>query len=162
MSPASGVASPPEVQPRSPLQPQQLRPKSPSTTTTPDAVEETPAIKTASETPAKSPLPGEQTASVSTTVSLLRSTDREAKASVPVSGSEILIPKSKVDRTTAPATKQEDELKKKRDLLCGLLGVYPDFLQKYRTARVTLVVFCLVSFTRSFSMNGQQRRGPAA
>ncbi|KAH7967921.1 hypothetical protein HPB52_004104 [Rhipicephalus sanguineus] len=36
----------------------------------------------------------------------------------------------------------------------GLLGVYPDFLQKYRTPRVALVVFCLVSFTRTFSMNG--------
>ncbi|KAH7967601.1 hypothetical protein HPB52_000555 [Rhipicephalus sanguineus] len=126
-----------------PLQLREPQSKSPSTTTVPDCLNQTPPIKTRTETPAKSPHTGEEPASL-----------REAKRSVPVSGSEVSIPKNEVHRTTAPATKEEDELKKKRDSLCGLLGVYPDFLQKYRTPRVALVVFCLVSFTRTFSMNG--------
>ncbi|XP_037505618.1 solute carrier organic anion transporter family member 4A1 [Rhipicephalus sanguineus] len=143
LSPVAGVTSSEDVQLQRPLQLREPQSKSPSTTTVPDCLNQTPPIKTRTETPAKSPHTGEEPASL-----------REAKRSVPVSGSEVSIPKNEVHRTTAPATKEEDELKKKRDSLCGLLGVYPDFLQKYRTPRVALVVFCLVSFTRTFSMNG--------
>ncbi|XP_077520034.1 uncharacterized protein LOC144129842 [Amblyomma americanum] len=61
---------------------------------------------------------------------------------------EVTIPP---DRRSIRAVDEHDE---ERDQRCGLLGVYPRFLQKYRTPRCALTALCLVSFTRSFSMNG--------
>ncbi|KAK8777359.1 hypothetical protein V5799_029296, partial [Amblyomma americanum] len=62
---------------------------------------------------------------------------------------EVTIPP---DRRSIRAMK--DEYDDERDQRCGLLGVYPRFLQKYRTTRSALTALCLVSFTRSFSTNG--------
>ncbi|KAK8777364.1 hypothetical protein V5799_029289, partial [Amblyomma americanum] len=62
---------------------------------------------------------------------------------------EVMIPP---DHRSIRAMKDEHD--DERDQWFGLLGVYPPFLQKYRTPRCALTVLCLVCFTRSFSMNG--------
>ncbi|XP_070392105.1 solute carrier organic anion transporter family member 4A1-like [Dermacentor albipictus] len=74
---------------------------------------------------------------------------------------EVLVPPhdtmpSDTKDATAPKEKAADVVvaRERRETLCGVRGVYPDFLQKYRTPRCALTVLCLVSFTRSFSMNG--------
>lgn len=47
----------------------------------------------------------------------------------------------------------EAELKK-NDLLCGVFGFYPGFLQRCRSPLCALTVLGLASFTRSFSLTG--------
>ncbi|KAK8782767.1 hypothetical protein V5799_015892 [Amblyomma americanum] len=37
---------------------------------------------------------------------------------------------------------------------CGLLGVYPSFLQSYRTPRCYLFFLCILGLTQGFVVNG--------
>ncbi|XP_077552180.1 solute carrier organic anion transporter family member 4A1-like [Haemaphysalis longicornis] len=107
-----------------------------------------PALNAASTLGARLPVPPRPT--------VLKPTDTVSPiASSPVSGvdvvhlepGEILVPKGADD---AKRGEEEEEVETR----CGLFGVYPAFLQGYRTAKCALTVLCLVSFTRSFSMNG--------
>ncbi|XP_054930402.2 solute carrier organic anion transporter family member 4A1-like [Dermacentor andersoni] len=73
---------------------------------------------------------------------------------------EVVVPQDTMPSDTKDATAPKEEsadavaARERRETLCGVRGVYPDFLQKYRTPRCALTVLCLVSFTRSFSMTG--------
>ncbi|XP_075543868.1 uncharacterized protein LOC142578356 [Dermacentor variabilis] len=56
-------------------------------------------------------------------------------------------------RMSSPEGADGDELKE-NDLLCGLFGLYPGFLQRYRSPLWALTALSLASFTRSLSLTG--------
>ncbi|KAL1426068.1 hypothetical protein MTO96_018543 [Rhipicephalus appendiculatus] len=84
--------------------------------------------------------------------------DKEAAKKVPLRTGEVLIPRetisSDLTSPTRPKSGTASVERHRREVLCGAMGFYPGFLQSYRTPRCALTVLCLVSFTRSFSMNG--------
>ncbi|KAH7954500.1 hypothetical protein HPB49_019232 [Dermacentor silvarum] len=159
---ATAVASPPVPEATSPEQGQLLSPQqsrqqrrahSPSPPPDSRGVERTPAKHASTEDTHTA----EQPASMSKTLSplsLLETSDRGAKATAPLSTGEVLIPKSSPSRSEPARALKAAAAKTNQDYACGLFGFHPNFLQKYRTPRCALTVLCLVSFTRSFSMNG--------
>ncbi|KAH9372707.1 hypothetical protein HPB48_004219 [Haemaphysalis longicornis] len=107
-----------------------------------------PALNAASTLGAGLPVPPRPTVLKPTdTVSPITSSPVSGVDVVHLEPGEILVPKGADD---AKRGEEEEEVETR----CGLFGVYPAFLQGYRTAKCALMVLCLVSFTRSFSMNG--------
>ncbi|XP_037505616.2 solute carrier organic anion transporter family member 4A1-like [Rhipicephalus sanguineus] len=83
---------------------------------------------------------------------------KEAGKEISPQGGQVPIPRQQIPSDiTSPTPPKADSVpveRKRREVLCGMMGLYPGFLQSYRTPRCALTVLCLVSFTRSFSMTG--------
>ncbi|KAL3221320.1 hypothetical protein MRX96_050264 [Rhipicephalus microplus] len=84
--------------------------------------------------------------------------DRKAGEETPIHTGESQIPREPIPFSSMSPSPQKSDIvavdRRRHEVLCGVMGFYPGFLQSYRTPRCALTVLCLVSFTRSFSMTG--------